>query len=187
MLLLQSRIMTLPIASIQAGHRIGTITGFVIQPKGLSIKALVIESSMSKEYLYLHTEDILETRSAGILIDHNEQLMESEDLVRLKDLIEIDYHLLAKPVITESKKKIGSVMDYIINTSGWQVQKIHVQPPLVKMLSRPDRIIDRAQIVKVTEKSVIVSDASLKNRALRKTLSRPPRLSALKASHIKHN
>ena len=96
MLLYQSKILGLPIASLQASHRVGIITGLIIQPTNLQIVALEVDSSISQDMLYLHTEDIVEMKPRGVLINHNQQLMEADDLVRLNKLIEQDFALVEK-------------------------------------------------------------------------------------------
>lgn len=163
MLLLQSLLIGKPIASVQVGHRIGIVSGLVINPDKLTITALEVSKVNAPQPHYLFVEDIVELHRRGILINHNNELMEAEGLVRLEKLLKISFAAIGKKVKTESGKRAGTVIDYIIQTNSWEIQKLHTQPSLVKMLSSPDRIIHRSQIKRVTDKLFIIKDATVKD------------------------
>ncbi len=161
MLILQSRLSQMPVASIQVSHRIGYVNGFVLQPKDLKVAALIVESPISKQPLFLYVEDIVELRPKGVLINHNEQLMEADGLVRLEKLLDTNFQIIGKKVIDENKRRVGTATDFVINANGWLVQKIHAEPSLVRMLNRPDRVIDRRQVIRVSDKEIVVKSANL--------------------------
>lgn len=179
MLLLASRFTNLPVGSIQSGHRVAVVHRLIINPQGLKISALEVTDT-ANNLLYVHAEDIAEMRPIGILIHHNEQLMESNDLVRLQSLLEKNYELVGKRVATKSGKKLGTVSDYVVLSDSWHVQKIHVQPGIVKMFAQGDLIIDRQQIISVSDSQVTVHDAATQAKVKKTAIDKASLLRKLK-------
>lgn len=68
------------------------------------------------------------------------------------------------PVRTESGKSLGLVVDVLIETDTQSVVAYHVKPSrlLPDVLVAP-LVIHRTQVIHITEESVIVDDATLKN------------------------
>lgn len=152
----------LPVASVQATHRIATVIKPIIDPRNLFIVALYVQTHPNVEPLVLFTSDIRSASSQGLLIDHDDQLMETEDLVRLKEIIGINFDLIGKRVETEDGKKLGKVTRYAFDMGGWQIIKLYVGQALVKNPGSAGLIISRQQIVKVTDSRVVVKSTAIK-------------------------
>jgi len=165
MLVLKKALENKPIASVQSGHRVAVSGEMIIDPRNLKIFAFHV-SSPQKQDLVLHTEDIRGVTPQGMIIDDNDQLMSfDDDLVRLKKVTDINFKLIDKPVYTEHKKKIGKVVDFVTETDGFQIMKLHVTRPLVKSLGTSQLIIDRSQIVQVTDDKIIVKSTAVKDKS----------------------
>jgi len=165
MLVLNNALDNKPIASIQSGHRVAISGEMILDPRDL--KVFAFHASMpSEEDLVLHTEDIRSVTPQGIVIDNNDQLMHfDEDLVRLKKVSDIDFQLLGKPVYTENNKKLGKVTDFVVETEGFEIMKLHVGRSVVKSLGTAQLIIDRSQVVQVTDRKIIVKSATIKEKS----------------------
>jgi uncharacterized protein YrrD len=158
-----------PIASVQSSHRIGVLGNSIIDPRNLKIVAFFANSRALGENLVLHTSDIREFSPAGAIIDNNDQLMTlDDDLVRLKKVVEYDFSLIDKPVYSEDKRRLGKVTDYAIDNESFFVVKLYVSRPVVKSLGVSQLIIDRTQIVSVTDAKVIVRSGRIKQPATTK-------------------
>ncbi len=165
MLVLKNALENKSVASVQSGHRVAVTEGIIIDPRDLKIFAFNV-SSPQKQGLVLHTEDIRSVTPQGFIIDNNDQLMIfDDDLVRLKEVADINFKLIDKPVYTEHKKKIGKVVDFVTETDGFQIMKLHVARSLVKSLGTSQLIIDRSQIVQVTDDKIIVKSTAVKDKA----------------------
>lgn len=162
MLLFDSKIVGLRVASVQASSQIGTTEGYVINPRNLSIPALYVDSRLSPEPKVLHTSDIRDMNQKGLIIDHDEQLMDVDDLIRLKEIIDIDFQLIGKPVVTEDGHKLGKTVSFIFDVDTWKIIKIHVRQSIIKNMGTSELIIHRAQIVRVSDDSIIVKSAAVK-------------------------
>lgn len=158
---LSQQFINTPILSIHAGHIIGHISNPIINPHNLSIIGFYCQSLRGNGQLILLPQNIREATKEGFVINHEEDLAEPDELIRLKDVLALAYELKGKAVVTESKKKLGKVSDYVIDDVGWKVVKIHVARPAWKAVFESALIIDRAQIQSVTKRAVVVKDASV--------------------------
>lgn len=164
MLLFDSKLIGLKVASVQAAHQIGEVNGYVLNPRNLSIPALYVHSYHARANRILHTSDIRSLGNQGVLIDHDEQLMEQDDLVRLKEIIAIDFELIGKLVVTEDDYKLGKVASFVFDSHSWMIMKLHVKPSIVKNMGVSELIIHRQQIIKVSDSNVIVKSTAAKGK-----------------------
>ncbi len=165
MLVLRKALENKPIASVQSGHRVAISGEMIIDPRDLKIFAFYV-STPQKQELVLHAEDIRSVTPQGMIIDDNDQLMSfDDDLVRLKKVTDINFKLIEKPVYTENKKKIGKVVDFVTETEGFIIMKLHVNRSMVKSLGVSQLIIDRSQIIQITDDKIIVKSTAIKEKA----------------------
>ena len=66
--------------------------------------------------------------------------------------------MFGKPVVTISKKKVGKVSDYAIETETMYIQKIYVAQSVLKSFTGGSLSVDRTQINEVTDRKVIIND-----------------------------
>lgn len=158
MLQLSSAILNVPILSLRTGDQIAVAVSPVIDPKNLKIEGFYCEDSLDKKPLILLWQDVRETLPTGFVVDDHERLVEAEELIRLKEVLEMRFELLGKPVETVAKEKVGKVSDYAVETDSMYIQKIYVKQSLLKSLTGSSLSIDRTQVVEVTKKCVIIHD-----------------------------
>lgn len=151
----------LPVASVQATHQVGQVIEPIVDPRDLSIMALrVVSPNLGQRVLF--TSDIRTVGTNGLIIDHDEQLMEVEGLVRLDEVIKLDFQPLGKRVETEEGQKLGTVGRWAFDSLSWKITKLHVTPTVGKSLGSSGYIIDRQQIVKVTDNRIVVKSTAVK-------------------------
>jgi hypothetical protein len=105
--------------------------------------------------LYQDVRDII---PQGIVIDDHDVLAGPEELVRLKDVLELNFQLIGKPVQTVSKQKVGKVSDYAVETATMFVQKLYASQSLLKNFTGGSLSIDRTQINEITNRRIIIND-----------------------------
>lgn len=109
----------------------------------------------------LLAEDVRELVGDGLAINDDADLCAPEDLVRHREILEIDFQLLDKPVRTK-RQKLGKVSDFSYN-DGMFVQKLYVARPLRKVFTTEDTLlIDRTQILEVTDHYILVRDTEIR-------------------------
>lgn len=166
MLMLSSKLDGASVMSLQTGAKIAQITSAIIDPSSLDIVAYNISDRglQSKEMLLL-AEDIREVSDMGLIVDSIDELVEQEDMIKLKKLLELNFSLNDKVVIDEMKNKLGRVYDYSIDPMDFKIHQLYVKRPFIKSLGTSELIINRTQITEVNNKNIVVNSASLDERA----------------------
>lgn len=112
--------------------------------------------------------DIREINRQGIVIDRHDTLVYKQDLVKFKDVINIKYELAGKRVVTESGDKLGKVSDFVVDDKSFFIKKVYSRQSVVKNFSGTGVIIDRSQIVEVTDSKIVVKDATISKEQTQK-------------------
>ncbi|HSX47158.1 MAG TPA: hypothetical protein VLF63_00125, partial [Patescibacteria group bacterium] len=164
MLQLSTSMIKRNILSLRTGTPIAVVVGPIINPDNLKIEAFYCEDKYNKKNLVLVTQDIREVMSNGFVVNDHEVLVEEDELVRLKKVIDLNFSLLGKQVVTLSKEKIGKVSDYATETTTFYIQKIYVSQSILKSFTGGSLSIDRSQINEVTPTKIIINDLYDKGR-----------------------
>lgn len=163
MLMQSQQFKNIDIVNMRTGHPVAKITNPIIDPFKLEIAGF---------YTTHPTENILLVRNLRelnrkhVMIDDTDTFSSKNELPRLTEVLEINYELKGKHVVTHSKKRLGKIEEYIIDTVSFQIQKIHVSQPIWRSLGGSLLIIDRKQVIEVNDKTVTVSDATIQSGAL---------------------
>lgn len=165
MLQLSNAYLQKKILSLHNGAVIGEAIDPVINPENLKIEGWYSSSRLSDEECIVLVQDVREYTKDGLIVNSHVALTPPEDLVRLKNILEIRFELIGKKVSTENKTKLGTIVDYAVDSTSMYIQKMYVDPPLLKTfsLSQEQKIIDRSSIIEITDKEIIVSDSTVKS------------------------
>lgn len=150
-----------PILSLRTGGKIGTAVSPLINPNNLKIEGWYAKDSVDKGEFILPSGEIRDFITKGLVVDDHDALTHPEDLVRLKSTIDLGFELIGKNVYTESNTKLGKVVDFAVD-DGFYTQKFYVNPPILKGLTGNQYLIGRNEIVEITDKKIVVADASVK-------------------------
>lgn len=148
--------------SLQTGGSLGTAFNPVIDPRKFQVVAYYVTGPRIQEVSVLHTSDIRELGPLGFIVNGTESIMPlDQDLVRLKEVIDLNFTLLGKTVVDENKKKLGKVAEYTLESEGFVIQKIHVSQSMMKNLKSSNLVIHRSQIVELNDHQIVVRSASV--------------------------
>jgi len=163
MLVLGSRYLNTPVMSLQTGARLAHTQRALIDPANLTVAAYEVAGPLLAESpSYLRVAEIREIAPIGMIIDSNDDFIGPDDVIRIKQLLDIDFALINMPVIDETKRKLGKVEDYTIETGGFVIEQIHVKRGVLKGITDTSLLIHRAQIVRVTDNEIIVKSTAKK-------------------------
>lgn len=165
MLKLSASVTDLPVVSLRAGTKIATAADMIINPNNLKVEGWHVTDRFDKKELILVSAEIRDLTPQGIIVNDHESLSPTEDLVRLKPVLEIGFELIGKTVTTESGKRVGKVSDFAIETEAFIVKKIYVARSLLKDFSGGNVSIDRTQIIEITDKRIIVEEPTEEKKA----------------------
>ena len=147
-----------PVLSLRTGGQVAVTTATIINPNNLKLEGFFCQDSVDKKELVLHYQDIRDVIAKGIVVNDHEVLVEPDDLVRLKDIMALDFELMGKPVETVSKAKIGKVNDYATETETMYIQKLYVGQSLLKSFTGGSLSVDRNQITEITNRKIVIQD-----------------------------
>jgi len=158
MLQLSQALLNRPVLSLRTGTTIGNVTTPIINPNNLKIEGFYCLDKFDKKQRILLYQDIRDIMPQGFVVDDHESLSESHELVRLQEIIKLEFILIGKPVITQSKDKVGKVSDFATEVETMYIQKLYVSQPLLKSLTSGSLSIDRSQIMEITNRRIIIAD-----------------------------
>lgn len=163
MLLLNDRILTMPVVGLQTGRKLASLSSSIVDPRQLHVVAFYCDGpNLDVDPAVLYTDDIREVSSLGMIVDGADNIMSPDDLVRLQEVIGFNFKLEGMKVIDESGQKLGKVVNFSVETNTFFIIKIHVQPGLLQALHTIEHIIDRSQIVEINDKTIVVKSADVK-------------------------
>lgn len=160
MLINASHLLKYPILSLHVGGKVAEVTEIVVNPNDLRIIACRVEGPLvGKEFGdILPIESVREFSRLGMIIDSTDELVESNEIVRIKEILDLNFSLFGLKVITKAGTKIGKVSDFTLDPSFWDVNQIVVERPFFKSLIDPELIISRQHIVEVDDFRVVIDD-----------------------------
>lgn len=160
MLLLSAKLIGQPILSLRTGSEVAVAHAPMINPDSLKVLGFYCYDKFSGDELVLLAQDIREHIARGFVVNDHEVLASPEDLVRLGEVMDRRFDPIGKQVVTNHKRVLGKVCDYAVDNQSLIITKLYVTPPLLKSLLGSNLSIDRRQIIEVTDKQIIVREAT---------------------------
>jgi sporulation protein YlmC with PRC-barrel domain len=158
MLQLSASLINKPILSLRTGMPIATAISAIFNPNNLKVEGFYCQDRFDKTELILLYQDIREILPQGYVVNDHDVLVEPEELVRLKDVLELRFELIGKQVETTAKEKVGKVSDYATETETMFVQKVYVSQSILKSFTGGSLSIDRSQINEITPRRIIINE-----------------------------
>ncbi len=169
MLLLGSKLINIPVMSLQTGTKLASTKSPVINPANLQILAYEVEGSiLATRPAYIRIADVRELGNIGMIIDSSDEFVGLDDVISLKKIIDLGFSLVGLNVIDEHKHKLGKVFDYSLDSNDFIIRQINVKRGLFKSFSETELLIYRSQIVEINDKEIIVKSAAKKLEPIEK-------------------
>lgn len=156
MLIEGSKLLKYPILSLHTASRIAEVKGLVIDPNFLKVVAFEINAISSKQRLFLEASSVREFSKMGMIVDSDEEFVEKDDVIKLKETIELGFSLDNMKVVSKKKAMLGRIEDFIINTEDFQIMQLIVKRPIYKALIDPELVIGRSDIHEINDNEIIV-------------------------------
>ena len=165
MLLLGSRLINVPVMSLQTGAKLAHTEKPIINPGNLAIIAYEVSGPLlSESPSFVRTADIREYGRIGMIINSNDELCGLSDVIEIKRLYDINFMLIGLSVIDQHKRKLGKVEDYTLDTENFAIQQINVKRNLLQSFNDTGFLINRSQIIEINDTSIIVSSPTADNK-----------------------
>ncbi len=166
MLITASRLIGTNVLSIQSSGPIGQVSLPIVDPDKLKVIAFRLSGP-----LVSRTEDILDAQSVreysnlGMVIDSSDELISSTDVIRISEILKLNFSLIGLKVETKKGSKLGKVIDFTVTDDNFSVQQLIVKRPLIKAFVDPELTIPCTEIVEITDYKIIVKDEEKTIRA----------------------
>lgn len=163
MLILGKKLLGTPIISLQTGGRLAVTMKPIINPTNLKIIAYELEGPMLIERpAYIRIADIRELSNVGMIVDSIDEIVGQNDVISLQKICKLNFDLVNLTVFNKSKRKLGKINDFVVDTSSFVIQQLKVKNNFFNSFSQPELLIHRSQIIEINDKSVIVKDSVVK-------------------------
>lgn len=150
------------VMSLRLGSPIAIAVEPIINPHNLKILGWWCKTPGGTKQQVLLAEDVREILPQGLAVNDADALSHSNDLVRHNEILTIHFQLLNKAVKTK-RQKLGKVADFAYDNEAMLIQKLYVTRPLTKLFASEDTlIIDRNQIIEVSDHYILVRDGDAK-------------------------
>ncbi|MGH7157974.1 MAG: hypothetical protein ACREGD_02765 [Candidatus Saccharimonadales bacterium] len=157
MLQLSAMLINRPVMSLRTGTQVAVTLAPIINPNNLKIEGFYCQDAQRKR-LVLVEQDIRDVLPQGLVVNDADVLAEPDELVRLKNTMEIHFELIGKAVVTTSREKLGKVSDYATETQSMMIKKLYVSRSIFKSFGTGSLGVDRTQIVEITPTKVVIQD-----------------------------
>ena len=168
MLVMNSRLINAPVLSVQAGGTIGRIEYSIVDPNNLKVIAFRLSGPLiDRNQNILDVRSIREYSNFGFVIDDIDELVRPEDVIKIAEILKLNFDLNTLKAETKKGSKLGKVQDYTVTSEDFIVQQIIVKRPAIKSFVDPELTISRKEIVEVTDYKIIIKDEekTLKKKA----------------------
>lgn len=169
-----SRLIGCPILSLHVGGRIASVSELIIDPDNLKIIGCRVEGPLVGKEVgeILPMESVREFSRLGMIVDSADEFVAPDEIIRIKNVIDLNFHLVGLKVESKQGAKLGKVSDFTVEPSGWQVQQLIVQRPLIKAFLDPELTI----FVIASKKSMIIKLSSKRKPKLPNPRRRLPKM-----------
>ena len=157
MLIPGTKLLSSPVMSLQTGTMIAETDRAIIDPRKLQVVAYELSGPLlDKHPSLLRTEDIRELADVGMIVDSSDELVSPDDIIKLKEIYELNFPLIGIQVVDDKKHKLGKVIGYTMELGNFVIQQINVKRPIMKSLGDTELLIHRSQIVSMTPSTITV-------------------------------
>jgi uncharacterized protein YrrD len=159
MLLPSTRLLGTPVMSLQTGGQLARTKQAVIDPRNLMILGYELEGqSLDEQPSFLRIDEIRELSNLGVIVDSSDDFIGVNDVIKFKEVYAFHFELIGKFVQDERKHKLGRVIDYSLEPASFLIKQLTVRRPILKSFSDTELLIDRTQIVEVTDTTVTIKN-----------------------------
>lgn len=166
MLLLGSRLIGTPVMGLQTGTKLAQTASPLIDPANLKIVAYQVEGPLLSEHPSLiRMADVRELSDIGMIIDSSDEFIGLDDVVKIKELYELQFNLIGLSVVDESRKKLGKIDDYSLDSSSFIIEQLNVRRRGIRSVTETGLLIHRSQIVEINNHQIVVKSTATRVEA----------------------
>ncbi|MFA6492805.1 MAG: PRC-barrel domain-containing protein [Patescibacteria group bacterium] len=149
-----SKLIGMPIASLETQSKIGTVREIIVDPKNGQLLGLMVQiGGVFSPKKVLSIIDITDWDPNGLVTNSDENLVDAAEVVRIKNLLDEKIILLGMNAKTESGQKLGIVENFLIDTNNTIVTKYYLKDILGN-----SKILTADRVSKIDKKIIFIDD-----------------------------
>jgi len=164
MLMVGSNMTNFPVLSLHVGGEIARTKQAIIDPEDLKIIAYTLEGAIIQNDPevgnILDLADVRELSEKGFIVDSADVFTTRDDVVKLDEIMSLDFNLVGLKVVDQRGKKLGKIVDYTIDSGSFMVYQLIVQRPVMSSFIDPQLTINRSQIVEIDDFKVTIKHST---------------------------
>ncbi len=166
MLIDASKLVNYPILSLHMTGMIAKTSELVVDPNDLKVIAFKLYGPEVGRNSgdYLKTDDVREFSSLGMVVDSDDDFVEANEVIKLKEVLDLNFSLVGMRVESKKGSNLGKVESYTVNPDGFYVEQLVVRRPFLKSFMDSELIISKNEVVKITDDKIVVKDEESKIR-----------------------
>ena len=173
MLMVGSNMTDFPVLSLHVGGEIARTKRAIIDPEDLRILAYTVGGPAidndPEAGDILDLSDVREISDIGFVIESVDNLTTRNEVIKLDEIMALDFDLVGLKVVDQKGKKMGKVVDYTVDSGSFMVYQLIVQRPLMSSFIDPQLTINRSQIVEIDDFKVVIKHSTSKVKVPKKT------------------
>ncbi|MEO5950508.1 MAG: hypothetical protein ABIQ04_03605 [Candidatus Saccharimonadales bacterium] len=163
MLLQGSRLNDVSVMGLQTGTELARTTRPIINPDTLEILAYEVRGPLLDMHpSLLRVIDVREFSDIGLIVDSSDEFIATTDVIKLEKVYELNFILVGMSVVDQHKRKLGKVTDFTLESGSFVIQQLNVKRPLLKSLGDTELLINRTQIIEITNRAIVVRSGEKK-------------------------
>jgi uncharacterized protein YrrD len=177
MLVIGSKMLNCPILSLHVGGEIAVTRDAIVDPEDLRIIAYTLDGPLMRDPEngnILITDDVREISQNGMIIDSIDRLVNREDIIRLDQVMNLNFNLIGLKVVTQGGKKLGKIVDYTFDSQSFSIFQLIVQRPMFSSLNDPQLTINRSQIIEIDDYKITIKHDKEQVKVEKKTQQAEP-------------
>ena len=177
MLVIGSKMLNCPILSLHVGGEIAVTRDAIVDPEDLRIIAYTLDGPLMRDPEngnILITDDVREISQNGMIIDSIDRLVNREDIIRLDQVMNLNFDLIGLKVVTQGGKKLGKIVDYTFDSQSFSIFQLIVQRPMFSSLNDPQLTINRSQIIEIDDYKITIKHDKEQVKVEKKTQQAEP-------------
>ncbi|MBO4855073.1 PRC-barrel domain-containing protein [Candidatus Saccharibacteria bacterium] len=164
MLLVGSKMIDFPVLSLHVGGEIARTKRAIIDPEDLKIIAYTVDGPVvhndPEVGNILDLTDVREMSDQGLIVNSADVFTTQEDVVKLDEIMSLEFDLVGLKVVDQKGKKLGKIIDYTIDSGSFTVYQLIVQRPVMSSFLDPQLTINRSQIVEIDDFKVVIKHST---------------------------
>ena len=149
MLIELSKLQNSPVGSFDEGGLIGTIRQVVIDKDDAKVIGFAIKlSGIFSPVRVASIQDVVDIDQAGVVLRSAESLVDKDEVVRISQILKLNFKLMGLKAFSKEGKYLGRVYDALVDSNTGDIMRIYVKHLFA------DYVFERSQIDEITLKMV---------------------------------